>query len=109
VDYYDDGVVHLECTRGHKTIQLIQSAKFEILMESGAAALLNGFTLEACASFSAALERFYEFALRVMCTARNSGKSPGVACDFSSRDAVLSESMRGCRCRPTWSNCRLMT
>ena len=37
-----------------------------------------------------------------------SGKSPGVACDFSSRDAVLSESMRECR-RPTWSNCRLTT
>ena len=36
-------------------------------MESGATALLQGFTLEVSASVSAALERFYEFALKVMC------------------------------------------
>jgi hypothetical protein len=41
-------------------------------MESGATALLQGFTLEACASVSAALERFYEFALKVMCEKKQS-------------------------------------
>src|SRR5271165_787884 len=41
----------------------MQSQKFEMLLDSGAAALLEGFTLEACASFAAALERFYEFSL----------------------------------------------
>jgi hypothetical protein len=67
VDYFDDGVGQFECTAGHKSALLIQSLKFELLMESGATALLQGFTLEACASFSTALERFYEFALKVMC------------------------------------------
>jgi hypothetical protein len=69
-DYFDEGVAYIECARGHKSTILVQSLKFEVLMESGANALLEGYTFEACAAFSAALERFYEFALRVMCKAR---------------------------------------
>jgi len=69
-DYFDEGVAHIECARGHKSTIFVQSLKFEVLMESGANALLEGYTFEACAAFSAALERFYEFALRVMCMAR---------------------------------------
>ncbi len=65
-DYFDDGVGVIECSRGHKSALLRQSLKFEILLESGANALLEGFTFEACAAFSAALERFYEFSLHVM-------------------------------------------
>jgi len=64
-DYFDDGIVLIECSAGHKTALVMQSQKFEMLLDSGAMALLEGFTLEACASFSAALERFYEFSLRV--------------------------------------------
>lgn len=45
---------------------LLQSQKFEVLLESGVNALAAGFTLEAVASFSAALERFYEFCLEVI-------------------------------------------
>jgi hypothetical protein len=73
-DYFDDGVAYITCSAGHKTAHLIQSSKFEMLLEAGAIALLESFTLEACADFSAALERFYEFALRVMCRAQ--GISP---------------------------------
>lgn len=65
VSYYDDRISHVECSRGHKSALVLQSQKFEVLMESGASALAAGFTLEACASFSAALERLYEFAIRV--------------------------------------------
>lgn len=64
-DYFDDGIALIECSAGHKTALIMQSQKFEMLLVSGATALLEGFTLEACASFAAALERFYEFALRV--------------------------------------------
>jgi hypothetical protein len=46
---------------------MLQSQKFEILLESGASALLEGYTIEAASSFSAALERFYEFCIRVFC------------------------------------------
>ncbi|WP_157516593.1 hypothetical protein [Methylosinus sp. LW3] len=65
VDYFDNGTAVIECSAGHRTAIVLQSQKFEMLLESGAMALLEGFTLEACASFAAALERFYEFALRV--------------------------------------------
>jgi hypothetical protein len=78
-DYYDDGIVYPTCSAGHETAQLVQSSKFEILLESGAIALLEGFTFEAVASFSAALERFYEFALRVGCVARGLSPEPYVS------------------------------
>ena len=74
VDYYDDGVAYVTCSKGHNTAHLVKSAKFEILLESGATALLDGFTFEACASLSAALGRFYEFELQVMCRARGISK-----------------------------------
>lgn len=70
VDYYDDGLALVECAAGHKTAVLLGSPKFEMLLESGATALLEGFTLEACAGFSSAWERLYEYALRVICHAR---------------------------------------
>ena len=73
-DYYDDGVVNIECPKGHKTAMLMQKQKFEMLLESGATALVNGFTLEACASFAAALERYYEFINNVICLKRGMQK-----------------------------------
>ena len=66
VAYYEDRLATIECARGHKSAMLLQSQKFEILMESGANALNADFTMEAVASFSAALERFYEFGLKVL-------------------------------------------
>ena len=69
-DYFDEGIAIIECSAGHKTALVMQAQKFEMLLDSGAAALLEGFTLEACASFAAALERFYEFSLRVACVGR---------------------------------------
>lgn len=71
VPYYDDRVGYVECSRGHKSAILLQSHKFEVLLESGANALAAGFTLEAASTFSAALERFYEFCLQVLSTQRN--------------------------------------
>jgi len=68
VEYFDDRVGRLTCQRGHDSVILLQSQKFEVLMESGVNALEQGFTLEACSSFAAAVERAIEFALRVLCT-----------------------------------------
>lgn len=70
VEYFDDRLATLNCSRGHTGTIILQSQKFEVLMESGANALLQGFTLEACSSFAAALERAIEFGLRVLCTAQ---------------------------------------
>ena len=70
-DYFDDGIARIECSAGHETALMMQSQKFEMLLDSGATAFLEGFTLEACASFAAALERLYEFGLQVAFSGRN--------------------------------------
>ncbi len=70
-DYFDDGIAYATCSAGHTSAQLVQSSKFEILLEAGAIALLEGFTFEAVAGFSAALERYYEFAIHVGCVAQS--------------------------------------
>lgn len=66
-DYYDQAVAYIECSRGHKSAILLQSQKFEILLESAANALLEGYTIEAASSLSAAYERFFEFSISVLC------------------------------------------
>jgi hypothetical protein len=71
VPYYDDRVAYVTCSQGHESALLIQSPKFEVLLESGASALIDGYTMEAAASFSAALERFFEFCVQVFCEVRN--------------------------------------
>jgi hypothetical protein len=70
VPYYDDRIAYVECSQGHRSALVIQAQKFEVLMESGASALADGYTLEAVASFSTALERFFEFCLKVISTHR---------------------------------------
>jgi hypothetical protein len=66
-DYYDEALAHVECSRGHKSALLLQSQKFEVLLESAANALLEGYTLEAASSLSSAYERFFEFSINVFC------------------------------------------
>jgi hypothetical protein len=66
VPYYEDRIAQIQCSRGHNSVVVIQSQKFEVLLESGANALLAGFTLEAATTFSAALERFNEFSTKAM-------------------------------------------
>lgn len=64
--YFDDRIVRTKCSQGHDMAIIVRAPKFEVLLESGADALNLGFTLEASSSFSAALERFYEFAINVI-------------------------------------------
>jgi len=61
----DAGVVYVTCNNGHKTAMLHRNRKHQILFESGCLALLDDYTNEAVSSFSAALERAYEFFIRV--------------------------------------------
>jgi hypothetical protein len=61
----DAGVVYVSCNNGHKTAMLHRNRKHQILFESGCLALLDHYTNEAVSSFSAALERTYEFFIRV--------------------------------------------
>ncbi|MBV7571740.1 hypothetical protein KW846_03405 [Pseudomonas sp. PDM32] len=65
-DYYEEAVGYITCSRGHKSAIVLQSLKFEILLESAAKALLHGYTLEAASSLSSAYERAIEFAILVL-------------------------------------------
>lgn len=73
-DYYDEALALVECSKGHKSAILLQSQKFEILLESAANALIEGYTIEAASSLSSAYERFFEFAINVFCKKYNTPK-----------------------------------
>ncbi|ELP6741479.1 hypothetical protein WD376_004318 [Vibrio vulnificus] len=66
-DYYDEAIAYVECSRGHRSALMLQSHKFEVLLESSANALLEGYTLEAASTLAAAYERFFEFSIKVLC------------------------------------------
>ena len=70
----DDGVVYLTCENGHQTVIVDARSKYQILFTSGCQALLDDYTNEAVSSISAALERAYEFFIRVVY--RKLGVSP---------------------------------
>jgi hypothetical protein len=61
----DNGVVYLTCDKGHRTAGVFLGRKHQFLFESGCRALIDDYTNEAVSSFSAALERVYEFFIRV--------------------------------------------
>lgn len=73
-DYYEEALAYIECSKGHKSAILLQSQKFEVLLESAANALIEGHTLEAASSLSSAYERFFEFAINVFCKKNNVSK-----------------------------------
>ena len=65
-DLLDEGVAVFECRRGHKVRTALQAFKFEILSEVAITAIADGYYREAVSSFTSALERFYEFYVRVI-------------------------------------------
>jgi hypothetical protein len=62
----DDGVYEFECPQGHQTTTVLRTPKHEVLYTIGANAFLDGYFRDGIASFAGALERYYEFALRVI-------------------------------------------
>src|SRR5262249_12518231 len=62
----DDGVYRFGCRCGHETVVVVQEDKLEILLEIGLNAIVDGYYREAVSSTTSALERFYEFYLRVV-------------------------------------------
>lgn len=61
----DAGTYILECPNGHKSTIVLRTPKHEVLYLIGANALLDGYLRDAVLSFQGAMERFFEFALRV--------------------------------------------
>lgn len=64
VEPRNDGVYQIRCARGHETQVTTNHKAFEILYEIGITAVADGYYREAISSFFAALERYYEFALK---------------------------------------------
>jgi hypothetical protein len=62
----DSPVYEITCKRGHVTKVIIGNPKFDLLFQSGIEALKDGYYREAVTSFYVSLERFYEFAIRVL-------------------------------------------
>lgn len=69
----NSGWLEYICPKGHTTIFVLQNLKFDLLFETGAFALLDGYPREAVTSFSASIERYYEFHLTVLFLYRGMG------------------------------------
>lgn len=58
----DDSRIHyITCKKNHEYVVVISAAKYELLFDIGLTAYTDGYMREAVSSFSASLERFYEF------------------------------------------------
>lgn len=66
VEFRDDGLYELTCSKGHKIISILRQFKFEILSTIAAYAIKDGYYREAVSSFTSSLERFYEFYIKTM-------------------------------------------
>jgi hypothetical protein len=63
----ENGLYRMTCKKGHESVTCLQQMKFELLFDLGVYAMLDGYYREAVSSFTAALERFYEFFIEVQC------------------------------------------
>jgi hypothetical protein len=61
----NDLEIEVQCERGHNYTYLIAQYKHEILFDYGIKALCDDYYRESVASFTAALERYYEYFLNV--------------------------------------------
>jgi len=62
----DDGIVIVECNQGHKTCIVYDARRYELLFQSACLALVDHYDREAVSGFAVALERAYEFYVRVV-------------------------------------------
>jgi hypothetical protein len=72
----EDGLYTGKCPQGHDLLVGTQTLRHEMLFEIALNAIVDGYRREAISSFAAAIERFFEFAIRVL--ARNQGVSAPV-------------------------------
>lgn len=70
----DDGIYEFKCPQGHHTTTVLRTPKHEVLYTIGANAFLDGYFRDGIASFAGALERYYEFALKVIARHKNIDK-----------------------------------
>ena len=66
MDPRDDGMYEFTCPQNHKNTVALQEQKFEIFYDAGLFAIVDEYYRDAVVSFAASVERFHEFAIRVM-------------------------------------------
>jgi hypothetical protein len=64
----EDGLYTGKCPLGHDLLLATQTLQHEMLFEIALNAIADGYYREAVSSFAASVERFYEFAVRVICS-----------------------------------------
>jgi len=74
IEFGESNIHQATCDRGHITTIALTQHKHEVLFEIGAMAFLDGYPREAIVTIAAALERFYEVYVRVIC---EGAKIPG--------------------------------
>jgi hypothetical protein len=58
--------IYSTCSKGHKTLTLLQEERFELLFDLGCEALLNGDYRGSVLNIAAAVERYHEFFIKVI-------------------------------------------
>lgn len=61
----NDGIYHTHCSKGHEGIVILQNLQFELLYELAVNAIADCYYREAVASATAAMERYFEFFIKV--------------------------------------------
>lgn len=69
VHVQDKNLYRAICPEGHQVVAILSNLPFELLFQSGLEALSDGYLRESVSSFAAALERLFEFSIRVQLTA----------------------------------------
>ena len=67
----DRGFINVECDQGHRGVVIYDARRYDVLAQSAARAFVDGYTNEVIAVMAAALERAYEFYIRVSCRAKS--------------------------------------
>lgn len=76
----NSGIYKIICSKGHNATTVIDNIDFEILFEYAINAIADGYYREAVSSFTSAMERYFEFFIKVvLCSAKT---------DFSTIDAI---------------------
>lgn len=66
VELRDDGLYAVTCHRSHHTVVMLQQQKFQVLFDIGAMGLVDGYPREFVLTTASALERFFEYYVRVV-------------------------------------------
>ncbi len=67
----EDGLYTGKCPKGHDLLLATQTLPHELLFEIALNAISDGYYREAVSSFTASMERFFEFAIRVIARKHN--------------------------------------